>query len=451
MEKRSTIGAEKINALFDAGTFVEIGSYVRRSNRAEEYEGVVCGYGSVDGKLVFAFSQDSDRMKGAFDEVHARKIEKLYEMAIANGAPVVAMLDSAGAVIYEGSAVLSGYGRVMKCVSEASGIIPQIGMITGVCAGMSATIAAMLDLVVTVKDQSKLYVNAPFVVGKEVGTAEYAAANGLAALVAADENDAFAKVRELVAVLPSNNVDGTELEVNADDLNRKVAVEGLSGEALVCEIADEKRYLSLYNDYAPEMSVGFASFGGIFAGVVYADGKISVKGARKAAKMVTLCDSFNIPLLTLVDSEGVVVDKDAEEAPFASELAKLAMAYTSSKNAKVTVVVGKAYGAAYTLMGSRSVGADIAFALENAAISVLAPEASVAFAWNDKITAEKSREDLEAEWKEKCASPIDAAEKGDIDDVIAADELRQRICAAFGMLFAKADAKPARRHINLPL
>ena len=451
MEKKSTIGAEKINALFDAGTFVEIGSFVRRSNRSEEYEGVVCGYGSVDGKLVFAFSQDSDRMKGAFDEIHARKIEKLYEMAIANGAPVVAMLDSAGAVIYEGSAVLSGYGRVMKCVSEASGIIPQIAVVTGVCAGMSATIAAMFDLVVTVKGQSKLSVNVPFVVGNEVGSAEYAAANGLAAIVAENEAEADAKVRELISVLPSNNADGTELEVNADDLNRKVAVDGLSGAALVCEIADEKRYLALYNDYAPEMSVGFASFGGIFAGVVYADGKITVKGARKAAKFVTLCDSFNIPLLTLVDSEGVVADKESEQAPFASELAKLAMAYTSSKNAKVTVVIGKAYGAAYTLMGSRSVGADIAFALENAAISVLAPEASVAFVWNDKITAEKTREALEAEWKEKCASPVDAAEKGDIDDIIESSELRQRVCAAFGMLFAKAEGKPSRRHINLPL
>ena len=156
MENKSTIGAEKINALFDAGTFVEIGSYVRRSNRPQEYEGVVCGYGAVDGKLVFAYAQDSDRMKGAFDEIHARKIEKLYEMAIANGAPVVAMLDSAGAVIYDGSAVLSGYGRVMKCVSEASGIIPQIAVVNGVCGGMSATIAAMYDLVVTIKDKSRL-------------------------------------------------------------------------------------------------------------------------------------------------------------------------------------------------------------------------------------------------------------------------------------------------------
>ena len=451
MENKSTIGAEKIAAFFDAGTFVEIGSYVRRSNRPQEYEGVVCGYGAVDGKLVFAYSQDSDRMKGAFDEVHARKIEKLYEMAIANGAPVVAMLDSAGALIYEGSAVLSGYGRVMKCVSEASGIIPQIAIVNGVCGGMFATVAAMYDLVVTVKDKSKLYVSAPFVVGEGTGSAEFAAANGLAALVAADEADAVAKARALIAILPSNNMEGTMLEVNEDDLNRKVAVAGVSGEALVEQLADANRFVALYSDYAAEMIVGFASFGGVFAGVVYANGKLSVNGARKAAKFVTLCDSFNVPLLTLVDSEGVVADKCAEAAPFASELAKLAFAYTASKNAKVTVVVGKAYGAAYTLMGSKSVGADVAFALENAAISVLAPEASVAFVWNDKVTAEKTREELENEWKEKCASPVDAAEKGDIDDIIEESELRQRICAAFGMLFAKAEGKPSRRHINLPL
>ena len=451
MEKKSTMGVENMSALFDAGTFVEIGSYVRRCGRPEEYEGVVCGYGAIDGKLVFAFSQDSDRMKGAFDEVHARKIEKLYEMAIANGAPVIAQFDSAGALVFEGSAVLSGYGRVMKCVSEASGIIPQIALVGGVCAGMSATIAAMFDLVVTVKGKSQLYVNSPFVIGKEVGSAEATAASGLAALVAENETDAVAKVRELVAILPSNNVEGTVLEMNEDDLNRKVSPSGLSGEALVAEIADNGRFVKLYADYASEMLVGFASFGGITAGVVYANGAITVHGARKAAKIVTLCDSLNVPVLTLVDSEGVAVDKAAENAPFASELAKLAYAYTASKNAKVTVVLGKAYGAAYTLMGSRSVGADIAFALEGAAISVLPPEASVAFVWNDKITAEKSRETLEAEWKESCASPVSAAEKGDIDDVIADDELRQRICAAFGMLIAKAENKPTRRHINLPL
>lgn len=450
MKKKSTQGIDKMSALFDAGTFVEIGSFVRRSSNPEEYEGVVSGYGAIDGKLVFAFAQDSDRMKGAFDEIHARKIEKLYEMAIANGAPVVAMLDSAGALIYEGSAVLSGYGRMMKCVSEASGIIPQIAVVSGICAGMASAIASMYDFVITVKDKSKFYVNSPFVTG-EKADAESAAANGLAAFVAENEADADAKVKELIALLPSNNAEGTSLEVNEDDLNRKVAVDGLDADALIRTLADCGKFTELYASYGEEITAGFAAFGGITAGVLFAHGDITVRGARKAAKFVATCDSFNIPLLTLVDSEGVATEKDAEAAPFASELAKLAFAYTSSKNAKVTVVVGKAYGAAYTLMGSRSVGADIAFALEKAAISVLPPKAAVAFAWNDKITAEKSREDLENEWKESCSSPVWAAEKGDIDDVIEDAELRQRICAALGMLFAKAQSKPTRKHINMPL
>lgn len=448
MEKKSTQGIDRVSALFDEGTFVEIGSFVRRSSKPEEYEGVVCGYGAIDGKLVFAFAQDSDRMKGAFDELHARKIETLYKMAIENGAPVIAMLDSAGALIFEGSAVLSGYGRMMKCVSEASGVIPQIAVVSGICSGMLATTAAMYDFVVTVKGKSQLYVNAPSVSGESKADASAAAANGIAALVAENDADATLKVKELLALLPSNNMEGTNLEVNDDDLNRKVAVGGLDADALVSTLADCGKFTELYASYDKNMKVGLATFGGITAGVVFACGDITVNGARKAAKMVTFCDSFHIPLLTLVDSEGV---KGAEAAPFASELAKLAFAYTSSKNAKVTVVVGKAYGAAYTLMGSRSVGADVAFALEKAAISVLSPESSVAFAWNDKITADKSREDLEKEWKETCASPVNAAEKGEIDDVIDEAELRQRICAALGMLISKAQGKPSRCHINLPL
>lgn len=450
MEKKSTQGLDRMNALFDAGTFVEIGSFVRRGEKSEELEGVVCGYGAIDGTLVFAFAQDGDRMRGAFDEIHARKIENLYKMAIANGAPVIAMLDSAGALIYEGSAVLSGYGRMMKCVSEASGVIPQIAVISGVCAGMLATTAAMFDLVITVKDKTQFYVNAPFVTG-EKADAETVAANGMAALVAENEEDALLKAKELIMLLPANNAEGAVLEVNEDDLNRKVAVKGLEAEALLSALADCGKFTELYAAYDSDMKVGFAAFGGITAGVVFASGNITAKGARKAAKFLSLCDSLNIPLLTLVDSEGVAEEKGAEAASFAAELAKLAYAYTSSKNAKVTVVLGKAYGAAYTLMGSKSVGADVAFALETAEISVLSPKASVAFAWNDKITAEKSREDLENEWKEKCASPVFAAEMGEIDDVIEDAELRQRICAAFGMLFAKAQKTPERRHINLPL
>lgn len=453
MEKKSTIGAEKINALFDAGTFVEIGSYVRRSGRPTEYEGVVCGYGAIDGKLTFAFSQDSERMKGAFDETQARKIEKLYQMAIANGAPVIAMFDSAGALVYDGSAVLSGYGRLMKCVSEASGVIPQIAVVLGVCSGMSATIAAMFDLVLTVKDATKLYVNSPFTLGGDIGKAEYAAAHGLSAAVLENEVAALDMAKKLTSLLPANNAEGTALEVNEDDLNlnRTVSVSGLEPLEIVKTLADNGEIISLYEAYGKDMLTCLGVFGGIAAGVIFACGEITVEGARKAAKFQTFCDSFRIPVITLVDSEGVVSDAGAEAAPFASELAKLAYAYTSSDNAKVTVVLGKAYGAAYTLMGSRSVGADIAFALEDACISVLPPEAAVAFAWNDQITAEKSREDLEKQWKEQCASPVLAAEQGEIDDVIAEAELRQRICAALWMLYTKADVKPTRKHVNMPL
>ena len=445
MEKKSTQGLDRMTALFDAGTFVEIGSFVRRSGKPEEFEGVICGYGAIDGKLVFAYAQDSDRMKGAFDEIQARKIENLYKMAIENGAPVIAMLDSAGALIYEGSAVLSGYGRMMKCVSKASGVIPQIAVISGICSGMLATVASMYDFVITVKGESKLYVNPPFVTGEKID------ADASAALVAENADDAVLKAKGLMALLPANNADGTVLEVNEDDMNRQVSVKGLEADALVGAIADCGKFTELYAAYDKAMKVGFASFGGITAGVVFASDAITAKGAKKAAKFVSLCDSFDIPVVTLVDSEGVAEEKGTESSDFAADLAKLAFAYTAAKNAKVTVTLGKAYGAAYTLMGSKSVGADVAFALEKAEISVLSPKASVAFAWNDKITAEKTREDLENEWKEKCASPVFAAEMGEIDDVIEEAELRQRICAALGMLFSKAQKCPARKHVNMPL
>lgn len=455
----------RIETLFDAGTFVEIGAYVRRKNIDDEFEGVICGYGAINGKLTFAFSQDSSRMKGAFDELHARKIANLYNAAIKNGAPVVGIFDSHGAIVYDGVSALAGYGLLMKCVSDASGVIPQIAVIPGICAGSAATVAAMFDAVVTVKDKTSVYVNSPFLLGDKTATAEYAAENGLAAVVASSESEAYSKVRELISVLPSNNAEGViEIAVN-DDLNRKVDIESVIGaenydmKDVLGLIGDGCKFLELYAAFAPEMIVGLTSFGGIVCGVVASQpknegGALTAKAARKAAKFVSMCDSFGIPVVTLVDSNGLDVSEASANAPYASELAKLAMAYTSSENAKVTVVLGKAYGAAYTLMGSKSVGADIAFALDSAAISVLPPESAVAFVWNDKVGGNDpkgAREELEQQWKEMCASPVDAAEKGEIDDIIESAELRQRICAAVSMLAAKSEIYPDRRHIVLPL
>ncbi len=449
-EKVYGVSKERIESLFDAGTFVELGAYTKRTQTDDEYESVVCGYGAVGGKLVFAFAQDSGRTKGAFGERHAKKIAGMYDLAIKNGAPVVGMFDSAGAVVYDGAAALAAYGRFMKCISNASGIIPQIALVNGVCGGSSAVAASMFDFAVTIKDKSKLYVNSPFVVGEAFD----ASATGLSAAECEDEASAYAFVRELVSALPQNNAEGVVSADVFDDINRAVAFDAsCSAAELVAQIADNGKFVRVYEKYANNLFAGFASFGGVTAAVVASDneGTLDINAARVAAKMVSFCDSFGIPVVTLVDSYGLDTSAEAEGAAYASELSRLAMAYTSSECAKVTVVLGKAYGAAFTLLGSKAVGADLAYALEDACISVLSPEASVAFVWNDKVGAEKSREKVEAEWREKCASAQDAADCGEIDDVIEASDLRKRICAALFMLAYKAEGTPSRKHTVMPL
>lgn len=453
MEKGTTVGCAKIAALFDAGTFVETGAFMKRGN---DLTGVVCGYGAVNGKLVYAFAQDSDRKKGAIDALQAEKIAMLYNMALKNGAPVVGMFDSVGATVADGASVLSAYGKLLKVVSDASGIIPQIAIINGVCAGMAATVAAMFDVVVNIKDQSALYVNAPFLAGKEIGTADYTAQNGLATITAENEGDAVAKAVKLVSMLPSNCEEGVAIEDITDDINRTVAVEGLSGKNLAEALCDVNSFVALGDAYATEMITGLASFGGVTCGVVANDaavngGVITCDGAKKAAKLISFCDSFSIPVVTLVDSIGVATDAEAEGAPLAAQLGKLAMAYATADTAKIGVVCGKAYGAAFTLMGSKALGADMVYALPTSKISVMAPESAVAFLWNDKITADTSRADLVEKWTNECASPEAAAADGSIDDVVATAELRQRICAAVYMLMMKNSNTPARKHCNLPL
>ncbi len=445
----------KLELIFDAGTFVELGAYTKRQGSENDFEGVLCGYGAVNGKLAFAFVQDSGRTKGAFGERHAKKIANMYALAVKNGAPVIGVFDSAGAVVYDGAAALAAYGKFMKCISDASGIIPQIAIVDGICGGSSAVCASMFDFTVTIKDKSKLYVNSPFVVGDEAGSSDFATANGVSAYGAENEADAFAYVRGLVGVLPSNNADGAYAD-NGDDMNRAVTFDakGYKADELVATLADNGIFTKLYADYTANTVLGIATFGGITAGVVASNpetkGILDIKSARAITKLVSFCDSFALPVLTLVNSEGLDVSIEAESAAYASELARLAYAYTSSDNAKLTVVVGKAYGAAFTLLGSKSVGADMALALPTACISVLSPEASVAFVWNSKV-GEQSREELEAEWAEKCASAAEACDCGEIDDIVAPEELRARICAGLSMLASKAEGMPARRHANMPL
>ena len=450
-EKARGLSKARLESIFDAGTFVELGAYTKRANSEEEMESVVCGYGAVEGKLSFAFVQDGGRTKGAFGERHAKKIASLYDLAIKNGAPVIGVFDSAGAVVYDGAAALAAYGSLMKKIADASGVVPQIAVIDGICGGASAVAASMFDFVIAVKERSEFFVNAPFVVGE----AKSASAQGLTAYEASDEASAFEFVREMIALLPQNNAD-VSLCDTADSPNRSVAVDGDAYEVenLLRTLADDGAFLRLYADYTENAHFGFASFGGNVAGVIASNpakkGILDIRVARVAAKLVAFCDAFNSPLVTLVDSEGLEQSADTESAAYASELARLAMAYTTSDNGKVTVVLGKAYGAAFTLLGSKSVGADMALALPTACISVLSPEASVAFVWNNRV-GEQSREELEKEWKEKCASASDAADAGEIDDIVDPTELRQRICASLNMLAAKANGTPVRKRTGMPL
>lgn len=457
----------RLLSLFDEGSFVETQKYLRRSatefddSAASDFEGVICGYGSVCGRLVFAFSQDFSRMSGALDAAHAKKISDLYEMAKKNGAPVVGIFDSAGACVMEGVSALAGYGKIMKAVSSASGIIPQVALIPGVCAGSAAAIAAMFDAVVISSKNCKLFVNSPFIVGDEVAKADFAEAEGLASIVTAEEPEAIGAVRNILSLLPSNNAEGTVYTGATDENTQGVAVAYVDNiKDLILSLSDDGLVTELSAGYGKEMVTALARLGGAVVGIVANDhsvnaGALTPAAARKAARFVNLCDSFNIPVLTLVDTEGLEVSAEAESRSYAAELAKLASAFAASETAKVTVVLGEAYGAAYTVMGSKSIGADMVYALDGAKIGVMKADRAVEFAWKDKVfdaeDPQSARKELEAEWNATLSSPAEAAARGEVDDIIAADELKPRICAAFEMLGSKSEAPLYRRHSNYPL
>lgn len=452
MEKDTAIGTQKLASLFDAGTFAEVGAYIKREDG--KASGATCGYGAVNGKLVFAFAQDSDREKGAFDRTVAKKLHMLYESAMRNGAPIVGVFDSIGAYMTDGADAMAAYGSLLADISRASGVIPQIALIDGVCAGLSATAAAMFDLTVTIEGKSQLFIGAPFLTGK-TGDAAAVAASGLSAVTAKDEADALAKVRALLGLLPSNCASLPE-EIGTDDANRASAIDGLTIRAAIEELCDKGSFLELGEGFGAGMVTGLALLGGYPCGVVANDaavegGVLTGDGARKAAKLVSLCNCFGLPVLTLVDSEGVAVSAKEEDAPLAAELGKLAMVYASANTAKLTAVIGKAYGAAFTLMGSKALGADVVYALDGASISVMKPDAAVAFLWNDRVTGQVTRADLAQKWNETEASPVRAAEQGAVDDILAPADLRRYLCAAVNMLLCKDEADLTRKHCNLPL
>ncbi len=446
----------QIAMLFDDSTFVETNAYAKRAfsdflatEKANELESVITGYGAIDGKLVFAFAEDASRMNGVIDERHAKKISDLYSLAMKSGAPVIGIFNSNGTDVFEGTAGLAAYGKIMNAVTKASGVIPQIAFISGKCIGTAAAIAAMFDLVV--KDASAtFYVSSPSLTGIE---------NAQDALLAytGETHSCAAYIRSLVSYLPENSAVGVMVSECADNLNRKLGDLDFAGEALsaISVIADNGVYYEIMHDFEPALSTVFAIVGGVKCGIIASsysvnEGRLSASVARKISKFVSFCDAFSIPIVTLVDSAGLAVEKENESSYFASELAKLAFAYSTANAPKITVILGHAIGAAFVLMGSKSLGADLVYALNDSEIGALTAESGVAFAWNNYITLKKSREQLVEEWKASVSSPAVAAASGEIDDIISINELRARICSALLMLASKGELKTLGRKI-LPL
>lgn len=446
---------EAIELLFDEKTFVETSAYVKRgfsdflsTESANELEGVICGYGAINGKLVFVFAEDSSRTGGVIDERHAKKISDLYKLATENGAPVIGIFDSKGTDIFMGTAGLAAYGTIMGCVSRASGVIPQIAFVTGNCIGTASVIASMFDFVVKSSD-AQFYVSSPALTGK---------ANAQDAVVAnsGSMEQCGHFIRTLVSFLPDNSSLGVVVNEPTDNLNKKLGELDFAGDGriAVSTIADNSVYYEVSADFAPEAATCFATIAGIKCGVVassYAnnDGKISASAARKISKFVSFCDAFSLPVVTLVDSLGLAVEAENEVAYFAPELAKLAFAYSTAKVPKITVILGHAIGASFVLLGSKALGADLVYSMDNSEICALNADSGVAFAWDKYITLEKTREELVAEWKATVSSPATAAASGEIDDIISTNELRLRICSALLMLCTKG-SNAARRKI-LPL
>jgi len=426
-------------SIFDEGTFVETGALIaRRSEELPgkgdgELAGVVTGYGAVDGKLTCAFLFDASRMKGAVDAKTADKIVSLYELAKKNGAPVVGAFDSVGANVFEGTTALAAYAKILKAVAGASGTIPQIALVSGKCIGTLSAVAAMFDIAI-LEEGASLYVTDPALTGEKNGQAPILSA-------VSSSGEAASRVRSLISFLPPCAGCGVIAAECTDDLNRRLANRlPDDAEAILSSLSDNGKTIAVSK--AGSLLCSFAEIGGVRCGIVLSDknkneGKIDALSARIAARFVDLCDAYSLPVVTLVDSAGLAVSGENEKAPFSTDLARLAFAYSGATTPTVTVVLGSAIGASFALLGSRALGADITYALEGSEIGVLPADAAVAFAFEKAMAEGRTRKELEDEWKATVASPFSAAAAGEIDDVIAPSELRCRVASALLMLSAK--------------
>ena len=474
---------ERIELLLDEGSFEEFDMFV--AHRCIDFgmqdsrpmgDGVVTGWGTINGRVVYVFSQDFTVMGGSVSETHAAKICKIMDMAIQNGAPVIGLNDSGGARIQEGVASLAAYGDVFQRNITASGVVPQISVIMGPCAGGAVYSPAMTDFIFMVKDSSYMFVTGPDVV--KTVTNEHVTAEELGGALthtrkssvadAAFENDveALIEVRRLVDLLPLNNREKPPVRPFFDDPSRvEPSLDTLIPDnpntpydmkELILKIADEGDFYELQEEFAKNIITGFIRLEGRTVGVVANQpmvlaGCLDIDSSRKGARFVRFCDAFEIPILTLVDVPGFLPGTGQEYAGVIKHGAKLLYAYGEATVPKVTVITRKAYGGAYVVMASKHLKSDINYAWPTAEIAVMGAKGAVEILYRSELgDAEKTAAHI-AEYEERFANPFVAAEKGFIDEVIMPQSTRKRVARAFASLRGKADKMPWKKHDNIPL
>lgn len=469
-----SLASKRIDSLLDENSFVEIGGCV--TARSTDFnmqqnetpaDGVVTGYGVIDGNLVYVYSQNASVLGGSIGEMHARKIAAIYDMAMKMGAPVIGLVDCAGLRLQEATDALHAFGRLYLKQTMASGVIPQITAIMGTCGGGLAFMPALTDFTFMEEKKAKLFVNSPNALdGNEVSKCDTASAKfqsedaGLVDFTGTEE-EIFAGIRQLISILPANNEDDMSYEECTDDLNRVCTdLANTVGDTsiLLSNISDDAVFVETKAAYAKEMVTGFIRLNGTTVGVIANrteiydaegnkaaefDAVLTTKGSRKAGKFVKFCDAFEIPVLTFTNVKGFKADMHSERG-IATAAAELSHAFADATVPKVNVIIGAAYGSAYIAMNSKSIGADMTYAWPTAQIGMMDANlaARIMYADSDAATIKEKA----AEYAEMQSSVMAAAKRGYVDTIIEAEDTRKYVIGAFEMLFTKREDRPSKKH-----
>ena len=482
--KGSLTARERVALLLDPGTFRELEAMSIQQNTSEGEpipgDGVVTGYGKVDGRTVYVYAQDFTVQGGALGETHAKKICRVMDLAVKTGSPIIGMIDSGGARIQEGVKSLGGYAEIFRRNAIYSGVVPQISLIMGPCAGGASYSPAVTDLIIMVENKSYMFLTGPAVIktvtGEEVdsetlgGARVHLTMSGNAHMVGASDEDAIALCRQILSYLPSNNVDQAPELLTGDPINRREeALNELvpadprtpySMREVILAVMDQGTFLELQAGFAPNAIVGLARLAGRPVGVISQEpammaGVMDIDSADKIARTVRMCDAFNLPLVTFVDSPGFLPGVNQEHGGIIRHGAKVLYAYAEATVPKVSVVTRKAYGGAYVVMSSKYLGTDITYAWPSAEIAVMGAEGAANILYGKQIKAaedpEAERARLEQEYQENYLNPYAAAQAGYIDEVIEPAETRQKLIEALEALQTKVENNPPRKHGNMPV